>query len=91
VLNTAKVPAGASMAVFGAGGIGLNVVQGGRIAGAHPIIAVDVRANKLEYAQSLGASHVVDASREDPIEAIKRITGRGADYSFVAVGDTRAI
>jgi S-(hydroxymethyl)glutathione dehydrogenase/alcohol dehydrogenase len=91
VLNTAKVPAGASMAVFGAGGIGLNVMQGGRIAGAHPIIAVDVRANKLEYAQGLGATHAVDASREDPIEAIKRITGRGADYSFVAVGDTRAI
>jgi Zn-dependent alcohol dehydrogenase len=91
VLNTAQVPAGASMVVFGAGGIGLNAIQGGSIANAHPIIAVDVMASKLEFARGMGASHLIDASREDPVEAIKRLTGRGADYTFVAVGHVPAI
>ena len=91
VLNTAQVPAGASMAVFGTGGIGLNVVQGGALVAAHPIIAVDVLANKLEYARRLGASHLVDASEVDPVEAIRDITRRGADFTFVAVGNAKAI
>lgn len=91
VLNTAQVPAGASMAVFGTGGIGLNVIQGGALVGANPIIAVDVLANKLEYARALGATHSVDAAQQDPVEAIKDITRRGADYTFVAVGNVRAI
>jgi Zn-dependent alcohol dehydrogenase len=83
--------AGASMAVFGAGGVGLNVVQGGALIAAHPIIAVDVRAAELEHARALGGSHAIDASREDAAAAIRRLTGRGADYTFVAVGDTRAV
>jgi S-(hydroxymethyl)glutathione dehydrogenase/alcohol dehydrogenase len=91
VLNTAQVPAGAGMAVFGAGGIGLNAVQGGAIANAYPIISVDVVPGKLEYARAMGATHLIDASREDPIEAIRRITGRGVDYAFVAVGHAPAI
>lgn len=91
VINTAAVPPGASMAVFGVGGVGLNVVQGGALVAAHPIIAVDVRAAKLEHARGLGASHAVDASKEDAVAAIRRITRLGADYTFVAVGDTRAV
>jgi S-(hydroxymethyl)glutathione dehydrogenase/alcohol dehydrogenase len=91
VINTAMVPAGASMAVFGAGGVGLNVVQGGALVAAHPVIAVDVMGPKLEHARALGASHVVDASREDPVAAIKRLTRLGAEYTFVAVGNTRAV
>jgi len=91
VLNTAAVPAGASMAVWGVGGVGLNVVQGGAMVAAHPIIAVDVKASKLEHARGLGATHAVDASREDPAAAIRGITGRGADFTFVAVGDARAM
>jgi S-(hydroxymethyl)glutathione dehydrogenase/alcohol dehydrogenase len=91
VLNTAQVPDGASMAVWGAGGIGLNAVQGGGLANALPIIAVDVLDAKLQYARSLGATHLVNASREDPVAAVKRITGRGADYTFVAVGHAPAI
>src|SRR5947209_9873135 len=91
VLNTARVPAGASMVVFGAGGVGLNVVQGGALVAAHPIIAVDVKAAKLEHARALGASHGIDASREDAVAEIKRITRLGADYTFVAVGATRAV
>ena len=91
VINTAAVEPGASMAVFGVGGVGLNVVQGGGLVAAHPLIAVDVKAGKLEHARALGASHAVDASREDPAAAIRRITRLGADYTFVAVGDTRAV
>jgi len=91
VLNTARVPAGASVAVFGVGGIGLNVIQGGVLVAAHPIIGVDVQAGKLAYAESMGASHTVDASQDDPVEAIRDITRRGADYSFVAVGHVGAI
>ncbi len=91
VLNTAQVAAGASMAVFGAGGIGLNVIQGGGLVGAHPIVAVDVLPNKLDYARRLGATHAVDATEIDPVEAIREITRRGADFTFVAVGNTKAI
>ena len=91
VLNTAQVPAGASMAVFGTGGIGLNVIQGGALVGANPIVAVDVLPNKLEYARHMGATHGVDASKDDPVEAIRDITRRGADFTFVAVGNTKAI
>jgi S-(hydroxymethyl)glutathione dehydrogenase/alcohol dehydrogenase len=91
VLNTAQVPAGATMAVFGTGGIGLNVVQGGALVGASQIIAVDVLPNKLAYAKQLGATHLVDATQQDPVEAIKGITRRGADFTFVAVGNARAI
>jgi len=91
VINTAAVPAGASMVVFGVGGVGLNVVQGGAMVAAHPIIAVDVKTTKLDHARALGATHAVDASREDPVASIKGITGRGADYTFVAVGDARAM
>lgn len=91
VLNIAQVPAGASMAVFGTGGIGLNAIQGGPISSAYPVIAVDVNDAKLEYAREFGATHVVNASAEDPVAAIKRLTGgAGVSYSFVAVGDARA-
>jgi S-(hydroxymethyl)glutathione dehydrogenase/alcohol dehydrogenase len=91
VINTAAVAPGASMAVFGVGGVGLNVVQGGALIAAHPIIAVDVKPAKLEHARAMGASHAIDASREDAVAAIRRITRLGADYTFVAVGDTRAV
>ena len=53
---------------------------------AHPIIAVDVNKNKFDYAKQLGATHCVDASEDDPVEAIMDLTRRGADYAFVAVG-----
>ena len=91
VLNTAAVPAGASMAVFGTGGVGLNVIQGGAMVAAHPIIAVDLVASKLDHAGAVGATHGVDASKEDPVAAIRGLTGRGADFTFVAVGATRPI
>jgi S-(hydroxymethyl)glutathione dehydrogenase / alcohol dehydrogenase len=91
VLNTARVQAGDSLVVFGCGGIGLNAVQGGRLASAEPLIAVDVADNKLDYARELGATHTVNAEREDVVEAVKRLTGgRGADHAVIAVGSTHA-
>lgn len=92
VVNTARVPAGASLAVFGTGGIGLNAVQGGRLCGAYPLIAVDVADNKLEFARSLGATHSVNSSNSDAVTAIRDLTaGRGAEYTVVTVGHTGAI
>ena len=84
VLNRARVEAGSSMAVFGVGGIGLNCVQGGVLAGAAPIIAVDVNPQKLELARRFGATHVVDASRDDALAAVRDLTGGGAEYTSSA-------
>jgi len=67
--------------------VGVSVIQGARLAHARTIIGVDVAENKLEWALSFGATHVVDARKGDPVEAIKRLTdGNGADYSFEAAG-----
>ena len=86
VLNTAKVPAGSTVAVFGAGGIGLSAIQGARIAGARTIVAIDVHENKLATARELGATHVVDASSRDPVQALLDLTDGGVDYAFEAIG-----
>jgi S-(hydroxymethyl)glutathione dehydrogenase/alcohol dehydrogenase len=86
VLNAAKVPAGASVAVIGAGGIGINVVQGAALARAARIIAVDRQQGPLEVAASLGATDLVTAN-EGTVQAIKeRTDGRGADFVFDTVG-----
>jgi S-(hydroxymethyl)glutathione dehydrogenase/alcohol dehydrogenase len=89
-LNTAKVEAGSTVAVFGAGGVGLAVIQGARIAGAGMIIAVDVFERKLAQAKELGATHTVDASAGDPVKAIRELTGGGVEYSFEAIGLKKA-
>jgi S-(hydroxymethyl)glutathione dehydrogenase / alcohol dehydrogenase len=92
VHNTAQVPAGASVAVVGAGGVGLNAIQGAAIASARPVIAVDISDSRLEAAAKFGASHVVNSKSEDAREAAKRVTdGRGADFVFVTSGATAAI
>jgi S-(hydroxymethyl)glutathione dehydrogenase / alcohol dehydrogenase len=90
VLNTARVEAGATVAVFGAGGVGLAVIQGARIAGAGMIIAVDVFERKLVQAKELGATHAVDASAGDPVKAIRELTGGGVEYAFEAIGLKKA-
>ncbi len=86
VLNTAKMEPGASVAVFGCGGVGLAAIQGARIGGARMIVAVDTVESKLAKARELGATHVVDASSRDPVEAIRELTGEGVEYSFEAIG-----
>jgi S-(hydroxymethyl)glutathione dehydrogenase/alcohol dehydrogenase len=86
VMNTAKVPPGATVAVFGCGGIGLSAVNGAAIAGADRVIAIDTVSSKLDVAKLMGATDVINASNVDPVEAIKDMTGGGVEYSFEAVG-----
>ena len=85
-LNTAKVQPGESVAVIGCGGVGLNVIQGAHIAGASQIIAIDANPDKLARAGQLGATHTIDASSVDAVEAVRQITGAGADHAFEVVG-----
>jgi Zn-dependent alcohol dehydrogenase len=91
-LNTAEIEAGMSVAVVGCGGVGLNVIQGARIRGAGPIIAVDIHPSKLALAQELGATDLVDASTCDPVSRVRELTGeRGADAAFEVIGAPETI
>ncbi|GAC1315258.1 MAG: Zn-dependent alcohol dehydrogenase [Chloroflexota bacterium] len=90
VLNTARIEAGSTVAVFGCGGVGLSAIQGARIAGARMIIAVDVHDHKLETAFELGATHTVNGARKDPVEEIRQLTDGGVEYAFEAIGLKRA-
>ena len=84
---TGEVGRGDSVAVFGCGGVGDAAIAGARLAGASTIIAVDLDARKLELAKQFGATHVVDASTDDPVAAIQALTaGNGADVCIEAVG-----
>jgi S-(hydroxymethyl)glutathione dehydrogenase/alcohol dehydrogenase len=86
VINRAKVEAGSMVAVLGCGGVGLNVVQGAVLASASKIIAVDKVDFKLKKAEELGATHVINVDREDPVKRIIELTDGGADYAFEVVG-----
>lgn len=91
VVNTAKVEEGASVAIFGLGGVGLATVMGAVLAGAHPIVAVDLLPHKVEMAKSLGASHGLVVGEGDVVEAVREITGGGADYAFETAGSPEAM
>jgi S-(hydroxymethyl)glutathione dehydrogenase / alcohol dehydrogenase len=87
VANVARVTAGDTMAVIGCGGVGLNAVQAGRIAGAEKVIAVDVNPNKLQLASAFGATDLVDSSQSDPVEQVHALTGgSGTTFAFDFVG-----
>ena len=87
VLNTARVEPGSTVVVIGIGGVGINAVQGARIAGAERIVAVDLVAEKLELAGRFGATDTVAAGSVDVGEAVRELTaGRGADYVLASVG-----
>jgi S-(hydroxymethyl)glutathione dehydrogenase/alcohol dehydrogenase len=85
-LNRARVEPGSSCVVVGCGGVGLSVIQGCVLAGATTIVAIDIVASKLEAARRLGATHTVDASREDAVAIVREVTQGGADYAFEVVG-----
>ena len=92
VVNRAKVPPLSSVVVVGAGGVGLNSIQGALTCGAYPIIAVDVLDTKLDRARDFGATHTVNAKATDAAAAAKELTGgKGADYVFVTVGSSAAM
>jgi S-(hydroxymethyl)glutathione dehydrogenase/alcohol dehydrogenase len=86
VRNAAGVRQGESVAVIGCGGVGLQVVAAARLAGAAPIVAVDRVAAKLGLAAAQGATDLVDASRDDPVDAIHGLTGGGVDHAFEVIG-----
>ncbi len=90
VVNTAGLRAGQTCVVIGAGGVGLNAIQGARIAGASRIVAVDMTEEKLGTALEFGATDGVLASEAKPWSAARRILGGGADFAFVTVGDVKA-
>src|SRR6185295_6661643 len=92
VLNTARVPAGASVAVFGLGGIGLSVVQGAVMAGAERIIGVDTNPGKFTFARALGATDCLDPSGVASVaEAVVEMTRGGVDFSFECIGNVEVM
>ena len=91
VFNSLRVPPGASFVVFGAGAVGLAAVMAAAVAGCATIAAVDLRPSRLELARELGATHTVDGAAEDPVEALRRITGGGVDFSLEASGSPAAL
>ena len=86
IINTLQVRPGQSVAVFGAGGIGLCAIEAAAIVDAHPIVVVDVIEDKLAFARRFGATHAVNAREVDPVQAIREITEGGVDYALDAVG-----
>jgi S-(hydroxymethyl)mycothiol dehydrogenase len=88
-INTGGVARGDSVAVFGCGGVGDAAIMGARLAGAHTIVAVDIDDRKLQWAKEFGATHTVNASSTDPVEAVRAITEFGADVTIDAVGNPK--
>ncbi|WP_311970189.1 zinc-dependent alcohol dehydrogenase family protein [Pseudomonas baltica] len=91
VVNTGKVTPGASALIVGLGGVGLSALLGARAAGAHPLIAVDVQASKLELALSLGATAAVNARDPDAVAQIRELTRGGVDFAFEFAGSVPAM
>ena len=91
VVNTARVPAGAAIAVVGLGGVGLSAILGGILAGAEKIVAGDVHDEKLSLAREIGATHSFRASDEDCAEAVRELTDGGVDFAFEMSGVTRGM
>jgi S-(hydroxymethyl)glutathione dehydrogenase/alcohol dehydrogenase len=86
VLTRANVAPASTVSVLGVGGVGMSVIQGARIAGARQIIAVDVVDYKLVRAREFGATEVVNATKVDPVDTVRRMSGGGVDYAFEAIG-----
>ena len=87
-MNTAQVRPGTSVAVYGCGGVGVNVIQGAALCGAAQIIGVDIAEDKLAYARNFGLTHTINAAQEDPVAAIQALTGgAGVAYAFEVVGN----
>jgi Zn-dependent alcohol dehydrogenase len=91
VINAPGIKAGATVAVFGCGGVGLNVIQGARLMNAARVVAVDLFDHKLEFTKRFGATDLVNAAKVDPVQAIKDLTGGGVDYAFDAFGGAQTI
>jgi S-(hydroxymethyl)glutathione dehydrogenase / alcohol dehydrogenase len=91
-LRSAGLEAGQTVAVYGCGGVGLSIVQGARIGGARQIIAVDMFESKREMALRVGATHFVNSNEDDPVKAVRALTGgAGVDHAFEAVGNAKLV
>ena len=88
VLNTAAIEPGATVAVIGCGGVGLNVIQGAKLAGAARIVAIDVRDDKTQMAIQFGATDRINAAQGDAEEQLRSLIPDGVDYAFDAFGHT---
>jgi S-(hydroxymethyl)glutathione dehydrogenase/alcohol dehydrogenase len=86
VINTARASRGQSIVVFGTGGVGCCAIAGAKLSACSPIIAVDILKDKLATAKTMGATHVIDASTSDPLQAIREICEAGADLAVEATG-----
>ncbi|MCW2986966.1 MAG: alcohol dehydrogenase zinc-binding domain protein [Conexibacter sp.] len=91
VIRRAQVPAGSSVVIVGAGGVGLSAVMAAAAVGANPIIVADITDDKLALARSFGATHTLNTSDRDLVAGVNSITGRGADYAFDAVGTSSTL
>jgi len=86
VINALKPAAGSSIAVFGAGSVGLSAVMAARVVGCASIIAIDLNDSRLELAMELGATHTINAGKQNPVEVIQELTGDGVQYSLECTG-----
>jgi aryl-alcohol dehydrogenase len=91
VLNALRPPVGSSVAVFGAGAVGLSAVMAAAVAGCTPIVAIDVRPSRLELARTLGATHVLNASADDIVAGLREIGGGTIDATIECSGDLDAL
>lgn len=93
VINTAKVEPGSNVVVFGLGGIGLNVLQGAKLAGANMIVGVDMNPSKKEWGEKFGMTHFVNPNDhgDDLVNHLVELTGGGADYSFECIGNVKVM
>jgi aryl-alcohol dehydrogenase len=91
VMNSLRPRPGASIAVFGVGPVGMSAVLAAAVCGCTTIVAVDVHAGRLDMARELGATHTINASEVDPVEAIRDVTGGGAEFSLECVGNPKVL
>jgi S-(hydroxymethyl)glutathione dehydrogenase/alcohol dehydrogenase len=91
VINQPEIEAGAKIAVFGCGGVGLNVIQGARLMNASQVIAIDIIEHKLRFTEQFGATHTVDASTTDAAAAVRELSGGGVDFAFDAFGGAETL
>jgi alcohol dehydrogenase len=91
IVNTARIAPGESVVIFGLGGVGLSAVMGAKLAGAWPILVVDMIPDKLALAKQLGADFAINANEGNPVSVIRDLTGGGTDYAVEAVGNAKVL
>ena len=91
VMNSLRPKPGASIAIFGVGPVGMSALLGSLVCGCTTVIAVDINSDRLDMAKEFGATHTVNAAKEDPVAAIQDITGEGAEFTLECVGNPKVL